>query len=170
MNATKTQKRGGWAVKIRATISIAMLFISISFIGGLSSHAASNDTSTQTTKQNMQQEEGQIKGILMNYDTKEPVSGHQVQIFALKGTGKADGWQEVDDLKIEVTTLKNGAFGFEKIPPGKYVFMVKYRTSGSGFMPYFDSAIVRYENAKPVEVTLDSGRIIDLGKVWVQMR
>jgi hypothetical protein len=170
MNATKHKTKEDGAMKIRATISFAILFISISFIGGLSSHAASTDASTQTRKQDIQKGEGQIKGILMNYDTKEPVSGHQVLIFAPKGSVKADGWQDVDDLKIEVTTFENGAFVFEKIPPGKYVFMVKYRTSGSSLMPNFNFAIVRHEDAKSAEVTLDSSRVIDLGKVWIQMR
>lgn len=159
-------------MKSRAYLFFLMLFF-ISFVGGVSSNAASsNNNSNQTTTQTNQQKikgvimkKGQIKGVIMNYDTKKPVSGHQVCLLAPKGSVKADGWQAVDDLKIEVTTSEDGSFIFKNINPGKYILMLKY----SGLKP-INYASVRHENAKGVEVKLDSDQIIDVGKVWVQMR
>jgi hypothetical protein len=114
---------------------------------------------------------GKISGILMDYDSGKPISGHQIFIFAVKGPADKEGWVKVDDLKIEATTSENGAFTFSNIPPGEYLFTVKYRTrSQIGSLPSFKFASLRNKDGETIRITLKKGQILDLKEVWVQLR
>jgi len=160
--------KGGQKVKLKKVGSDLVIIgvLETESNEAIPSGRTTKNTATTTTKQDKKQETGQIKGILMNYDTKQPISGYQIHLFAIKGAVKANRWQEVDDLKIEVSTSEAGAFAFNKIIPGKYSFMVKYRAPTSDLI----FATIRNENGKGIEANLVSGQILDLDKVWVQLK
>lgn len=70
---------------------------------------------------------GQIKGILMDYDSKRHLPATKLKLFALKGVPDKDGWAPIDDLNIQVTTSESGDFIFDKVAPGKYMIMVQFQ-------------------------------------------
>lgn len=135
-----------------------LLMISIFVAAQVGAYAASDDTGKT--------EQGQIQGRLLEYDTSRPISGRQVRLFTPICAGTPAGWEDVEDLKIETTTSQDGTFRFEKLKPGRYVFMLKI-TLMSTPEPVYNN--IRYENAKIIEVNLTDGQKVNLGKVWTQI-
>jgi hypothetical protein len=144
--------------KTKITLLLLVL-ISIFIAAQIGADAASDDTGRKSAK-------GQIQGRLLEYETSEPIAGRQVRLFSPKCAGTPAGWDDVDDLKIEVTTSKDGTFKFEKLNPGRYIFMLRIKLLSNPEPAY---ANIRYENAKIIEVKLVEDQKVDLGKVWTQI-
>lgn len=106
-----------------------------------------------------------VKGMLMNYDTKKPIPGYKVCLFKVTGAADADGWAN-GEMGAEVKVSDDGIFAFESIAStGAYMFMVKYENiDGERY------SSVKHIDGKNVEVNLNGGADIDLGKVWAQLR
>jgi hypothetical protein len=141
-------------MKSRTSLVLLVALISMAFLVGMSWYS------------------GKIKGILMDHDTYRPLPGQILGILALKGSVKADGSQDAEDLKKEVITSKDGSFTLSNIPPGEYCVIIKKNiTTSSGIMlPNETVDTVKTENRRTITVQSKIWQVIDMGKVWVQMR
>jgi hypothetical protein len=108
---------------------------------------------------------GKIQGVIMDHNTKKPVSGGAVRLLVPKGEDAKGGWTKVDDKGIEVTTSEDGGFAFEKVAPGKYILHFAYPANP---MSPGGAGVVRNEDATVLTVVVTGGKTTDIGKGWVQ--
>jgi hypothetical protein len=123
-------------------------------------------TATQTEGKNptAPSSEGvEITGVVMDYDTKMPVTSGTVHAYLRKGDADEKGWAPVEDTKIASKVESTGRFRLAGVKPGTYLLMVEE----PGALP-FAFAVVRGEDGKTMTVEVTTKLSVDVGRVWVQ--
>jgi hypothetical protein len=97
---------------------------------------------------------GGVKGILVNEDTRKPVTNFDLQLIK---SDKVQGDKIfISGKSIGATTDKAGAFAFQNIPAGKYIMLSGFNTLTSG--------------GSTVLVDITEGKTTDLGTINVKVQ
>ena len=104
---------------------------------------------------------GQVKGVLVDADSKAPLGGEECALVLL-GPLKKDGSRQLHFNKdLRAKSNEKGAFLFDKVPPGEYSIMMEAPPFGVSVQNNKGSIIV---------VVLKPGEIRDLGSIPVERK
>ncbi len=106
-------------------------------------------------------EKAKITGVVMNYDTKQPVTDATVRLYMRTGEPDDEGWAPVEDTKISAQLDSDGKFSLAGVETGTYLLVVEKSQT---------FATARHEDSETVRVEVTSQASVDVGRVWVQFR
>jgi hypothetical protein len=110
---------------------------------------------------------GQIMGVLVDADTRQPVAGAELGILIEKEAPTTEGGFPYEDLNLPAKTSTSGEFRFRGLPAGKYVIAMLHKPAAAGWPT---ATFVQNDNHAMLVFILKEGQSRDLKVVWVKSR
>lgn len=100
---------------------------------------------------------GQVKGVLVDQNTKQPVGGKRIVL----APANQDGSVGFNEKSPQVKSDEAGAFLFEDVPPGKYGMLVFL-----GQLP----SLLQNDAGTTIIFDITAGQIIDFGTIPIKTK
>jgi hypothetical protein len=149
---------------VRKGVALEALIVSALMFGAAQTGMASQEERNQTTRASAGG--ARITGIVMNHDSKQPLTNAVVRLYLRKGVPNEKGWAPVKETKFSAGLDSEGKFSVAGVKAGTYILMVEKDQTSPTASP--QSSVARHEDGKTLTIEVTSKAQIDVGQAWIQ--